>query len=93
MTEPRWLNANERRAWLAQLSINTMLPAALDTQLHAAAGQQVQARDLLGQHDGVALHHHDAAAGAVGAGALGAVERDPRAGERRASSRPRAQAQ
>jgi DNA-binding MarR family transcriptional regulator len=36
MTEPRWLNANERRAWLAQLSINTMLPAALDTQLHAA---------------------------------------------------------
>ena len=36
MTEPRWLNANERRAWLALLSINTMLPASLDTQLHAA---------------------------------------------------------
>ncbi|KRE82120.1 MarR family winged helix-turn-helix transcriptional regulator [Arthrobacter sp. Soil763] len=36
MTEPRWLNADERRAWLAQLSINTLLPAALDTQLHAA---------------------------------------------------------
>lgn len=36
MTEPRWLNAEERRAWLAQLSINTLLPAALDTQLHAA---------------------------------------------------------
>ncbi len=36
MTEPRWLNADERRAWLALLSINTMLPAALDTQLHAA---------------------------------------------------------
>ena len=36
MTEPRWLNADERRAWLAQLSINTLLPAALDTKLHAA---------------------------------------------------------
>lgn len=36
MTEPRWLDADERRAWLAQLSINTLLPAALDTQLHAA---------------------------------------------------------
>jgi hypothetical protein len=36
MTETRWLNADERRAWLAQLSINTLLPAALDTQLHAA---------------------------------------------------------
>src|SRR6478735_6791543 len=28
MTEPRWLNADERRAWLAQLSINTLLHAA-----------------------------------------------------------------
>ena len=36
MTEPRWLNADERRAWLAQVSINTLLPAALDTQLHHA---------------------------------------------------------
>jgi DNA-binding MarR family transcriptional regulator len=36
MTEPRWLNADERRAWLAILSINTLLPAALDSQLHAA---------------------------------------------------------
>jgi DNA-binding MarR family transcriptional regulator len=36
MTEPRWLNADERRAWLALLSINTMLPAALDNQLHTA---------------------------------------------------------
>jgi DNA-binding MarR family transcriptional regulator len=36
MTEPRWLNADERRAWLAMLSINTMLPAALDNQLHTA---------------------------------------------------------
>lgn len=36
MTESRWLNADERRAWLALLSINTLLPAALDTQLQAA---------------------------------------------------------
>ena len=36
MTEPRWLNADERRAWLALVSINTLLPAALDTKLHAA---------------------------------------------------------
>src|SRR4029453_11032022 len=36
MTEPRWLNADERRAWLALLSINTLLPSALDTQLQSA---------------------------------------------------------
>ncbi|HEY1157043.1 MAG TPA: MarR family transcriptional regulator [Arthrobacter sp.] len=36
MTEPRWLTADERRAWLALVSINTLLPAALDTRLHAA---------------------------------------------------------
>ncbi|GGJ41430.1 MarR family winged helix-turn-helix transcriptional regulator [Paenarthrobacter histidinolovorans] len=36
MTQPRWLNADERRAWLALLSINTLLPSALDTQLQAA---------------------------------------------------------
>ena len=36
MSEPRWLNADERRAWLALMSINTLLPAALDSQLHSA---------------------------------------------------------
>ncbi|MGJ3191759.1 DNA-binding transcriptional regulator, MarR family [Arthrobacter sp. yr096] len=36
MTQPRWLNADERRAWLALLSINTLLPSALDTQLQSA---------------------------------------------------------
>ncbi|WP_309108342.1 MarR family transcriptional regulator [Arthrobacter sp.] len=35
MSEPRWLNADERRAWLALMSINTLLPAALDSQLHS----------------------------------------------------------
>lgn len=33
MTEPRWLSAQERRAWLALLSVNTLLPAALDAHL------------------------------------------------------------
>ncbi len=36
MSEPRWLTAEERRAWLALVSINTLLPAALDTHLHGA---------------------------------------------------------
>jgi DNA-binding MarR family transcriptional regulator len=36
MSEPQWLNADERRAWLALMSINTLLPAALDSQLHSA---------------------------------------------------------
>jgi DNA-binding MarR family transcriptional regulator len=36
MREPRWLNAEERRAWLAVVSIATLLPAALDTQLQSA---------------------------------------------------------
>jgi len=36
MNQPRWLNADERRAWLALLSINTLLPSALDTQLQSA---------------------------------------------------------
>jgi DNA-binding MarR family transcriptional regulator len=36
MTEPRWLNPEERRAWLAILSISTMLPSALDSQLQLA---------------------------------------------------------
>ncbi|MEA5455682.1 MarR family transcriptional regulator [Sinomonas sp. JGH33] len=33
MTEPRWLSADERRAWLALLSVTTLLPAALDAHL------------------------------------------------------------
>ncbi len=33
VTEPRWLTAQERRAWLALLSVNTLLPAALDAHL------------------------------------------------------------
>ncbi|NUP73347.1 MAG: MarR family transcriptional regulator [Sinomonas sp.] len=33
MTEPRWLSAEERRAWLAILGVTTLLPAALDAHL------------------------------------------------------------
>jgi DNA-binding MarR family transcriptional regulator len=33
VTEPRWLDAQERRAWLALLSVNTLLPATLDAHL------------------------------------------------------------
>ncbi|AMM34239.1 MarR family transcriptional regulator [Sinomonas atrocyanea] len=33
MTESRWLDAQERRAWLALLSVTTLLPAALDAHL------------------------------------------------------------
>jgi DNA-binding MarR family transcriptional regulator len=33
VTEPRWLDAQERRAWLALLSVTTLLPAALDAHL------------------------------------------------------------
>ncbi|AIY02518.1 Transcriptional regulator, MarR family [Arthrobacter sp. PAMC 25486] len=35
--EPRWLNEQERAAWLALLSITTMLPGALETPLQEAA--------------------------------------------------------
>ncbi len=37
MTEPRWLTAEERRAWLAVLSLTTRLPAQLDSALQRAA--------------------------------------------------------
>ncbi|GAB4098383.1 hypothetical protein GCM10028789_05450 [Sinomonas halotolerans] len=33
VTEPRWLSPQERRAWLALLNVNTLLPAALDAHL------------------------------------------------------------
>jgi DNA-binding MarR family transcriptional regulator len=33
VTEPRWLSAEERRAWLALVSVTTLLPAALDAHL------------------------------------------------------------
>ena len=33
MTEPRWLDARERDAWLALAAVNLLLPAALDAQL------------------------------------------------------------
>jgi DNA-binding MarR family transcriptional regulator len=36
--EPRWLNSEERAAWLALMSLLMRLPAALDTQLQRDAG-------------------------------------------------------
>ena len=36
--EPRWLDAEERQAWLALASALNRLPAALDAQLHRDAG-------------------------------------------------------
>ena len=33
VTEPRWLTAEERRAWLAILGVTTLLPASLDAHL------------------------------------------------------------
>ncbi|MFJ3957199.1 MarR family winged helix-turn-helix transcriptional regulator [Arthrobacter sp. NPDC090010] len=34
MTDVQWLNPSERRAWLAVVSVSTLLPAALDTDLN-----------------------------------------------------------
>jgi len=36
--EPRWLDQEERQAWIALISMLTRLPAALDAQLQRAAG-------------------------------------------------------
>ena len=36
--EPRWLNEDEQKTWLALLSVLVRLPAALDTQLQRDAG-------------------------------------------------------
>ncbi len=36
-TEPRWLNPQERAAWLALLSVTTLLPGALETPLQQGA--------------------------------------------------------
>jgi DNA-binding MarR family transcriptional regulator len=38
VAEPRWLDADERRAWLALGSVLIRLPAALDAQLQRDAG-------------------------------------------------------
>jgi DNA-binding MarR family transcriptional regulator len=38
MTEPRWLDADEQRAWLSVVAVMLTLPAALDAQLQRDAG-------------------------------------------------------
>lgn len=37
MTETRWLNPEERRAWLALMTVTTRLPAQLDTAMQSLA--------------------------------------------------------
>ncbi len=49
MTEPKWLSPVEREAWLALLSVTTLLPAALDSDL------QVQAKITLFDYDVLAM--------------------------------------
>lgn len=38
MGEPRWLDAEEREAWLRLVSLTILLPSALETQLKRDAG-------------------------------------------------------
>ncbi|GAA1497182.1 hypothetical protein GCM10009628_21850 [Paeniglutamicibacter kerguelensis] len=49
MSEPKWLSPIEREAWLALLSVTTLLPAALDSEL------QVQAKITLFDYDVLAM--------------------------------------
>jgi DNA-binding MarR family transcriptional regulator len=37
VTEPRWLNEDEQKAWRRLAAVNTLLPAALDAQLQRDA--------------------------------------------------------
>lgn len=38
ITEPRWLSADEREAWLGLLGVSLLLPSLLDSQLQRDAG-------------------------------------------------------
>ena len=38
LSEPRWLDAEERQTWLALVSVLIRMPAALDAQLRRDAG-------------------------------------------------------
>jgi DNA-binding MarR family transcriptional regulator len=38
LTEPRWLTADEREAWLGLLGVTLLLPSVLDSQLQRDAG-------------------------------------------------------
>ena len=49
MSEPKWLSPVEREAWLALLSVTTLLPAALDSEL------QVQAKITLFDYNVLAM--------------------------------------
>ncbi len=49
MNEPKWLSPVERDAWLALVSVTTLLPAALDSEL------QVQAKITLFDYNVLAM--------------------------------------
>ena len=49
MSEPKWLSPVERDAWLALVSVTTLLPAALDSEL------QVQAKITLFDYNVLAM--------------------------------------
>jgi DNA-binding MarR family transcriptional regulator len=65
VTEPRWLSAEERRAWLALLSVTTLLPAALDAHLTSIGKLSLFDYDvlaMLSEADGRALPMKELAA-------------------------------
>lgn len=63
--EPRWLNAHERAAWLALLSITTLLPGTLEAPLQQAAKLSLfeyNVLAMLSEADGEALPMSELAA-------------------------------
>lgn len=63
--EPRWLNPEERAAWLALLSITTLLPGALEAPLQQAAKLSLfeyNVLAMLSEADGEALPMSELAA-------------------------------
>jgi DNA-binding MarR family transcriptional regulator len=67
--EPRWLDAEERQAWLALASTLNRLPAALDAQLRRDAGIshfEYQVMDLLSEAPGRTLRMSELATMAEG---------------------------
>lgn len=49
VTEPRWLNAHEQRAWRGYLDMHARLTARLHRQLHADSGLSLSDFDVLVQ--------------------------------------------
>ncbi len=63
--EPRWLNGQERAAWLALLSVTTLLPGAIEAPLQQAAKLSLfeyNVLAMLSEADGEALPMSELAA-------------------------------